>query len=60
MPFDTNDSAYIQPFLPPNKDLEKAMNEHVMHQSKLSKEEERLEGTVMPYRKDNYDYIKRR
>ena len=57
---DNNDSAYIQPFLPTKKALVEAMDEHVRHQHKLSPEKERLEGTIMPYAKNNNDYIRRR
>lgn len=60
MAYDDNNSSYIKPFLSSNKELEKAMNEHVMHQYPLSSEKKRLEGTVMPYAKENNDYIKRR
>ena len=57
---DENNSWYIKPFIKGDKNLEKAMNEHVNHQSKLSPQQERLEGTVMPYAMNQNDWIKRR
>lgn len=57
---DDNNSAYISPFLPTKGELVEAMKQHENHQHKLSKEKERLEGTVMPFSKNNNDYIRRR
>ena len=60
MPFDDNNSYYIRPFLPPEKDLENAMNERVMNQHPLSAEKKKKEGTITPYGKSDFTYIQRR
>lgn len=61
MPYDDNNSYYIRPFLPNDKSLENAMNEHVMNQYPLSPEKKKMEGTVTPYdAKFDFRYIQRR